>query len=64
MLQRFHLRERLERAQRRHYRFSIDAIDPELDFDTYQAFDLDAESNDGEYRVYQRGNTRYKASRW
>ena len=40
------------------------SIDPELDFDTSQAFDLDAESNDDGYRVYQRGNTRYKASRW
>ena len=64
MRRRLHLEERLGRAQRHYTGHGND----ELNFRIRQASDLDYDLNteldDGQYHVQQRGNTRYKASRW
>ena len=68
MRRRLYLEERVGRAQRRHLGHGGDGTNGELNFDIRQAFDIDCDFNeeldDGRYQVQQRGNTRYKASRW
>ncbi len=75
MRRRLYLQERLGGAQRGHHGHGEDPIIHELEFNTLQAYDheldfearhayyLDTESDDGDYQVHQRWNTRYKAPR-